>query len=137
VEGEFMTLDGYTVEAVTPWETASGGKAIGCSQAVCSASFRFDGKPDRYDIAVQYFDERDGVSRYKLFAGGRPIAEWLANDTLPSDRPNGHTSTRKTATSVALRPGDEIRLEVRTDANDHADIDYVEITPALPTRSVH
>ena len=130
VEAESMTLDGYAVEAVTPWETASGGRAIGCTQAACSASFRFEGKPDRYDIAVQYFDERDGVSRYKLFAGGRPIAEWLADDTLPSDRPNGHTSTRKTVTGVALQPGDEIRIQAKPDANDRADIDYVEITSA-------
>jgi alpha-glucuronidase len=130
VEAESMTLDGYAVEAVTPWETASGGRAIGCAQAACSASFRFEGKPDRYDIAVQFFDERDGVSRYKLFAGGRPIAEWLADDTLPSDRPNGHTSTRKTVTGVSLGTGDEIRIEVRTDANDHGDVDYVEIKPA-------
>jgi alpha-glucuronidase len=107
-----------------------GGKSHWRCAGGCSASFRFEGKPDRYDIAVQYFDERDGVSRYKLFAGGRPIAEWLADDTLPSDRPNGHTSTRKTVTGVALRTGDEIRIEVTTGANDHADIDYIEITSA-------
>jgi hypothetical protein len=83
---------------------------------------------------VQYFDERDGVSRYKLLAGGRPIAEWLADDALPSDRPNGHTSTRKTTTGVALRTADEIRIEAKPDANDHADIDYVEITPVPATR---
>jgi alpha-glucuronidase len=134
VEAESMTLDGYAVEAVTPWETASGGRAIGCAKAACSASFRYDGKPGQYDIAVQYFDERDGVSRYKLLAGGRPIAEWLADDALPSDRPNGHTSTRKTTTGVALRTADEIRIEAKPDANDHADIDYVEITPVPATR---
>jgi alpha-glucuronidase len=130
VEAESMTLDGYAVEAVTPWETSSGGKAIGCSRPVCSAAFRFEGKPDQYDIAVQYFDGNDGASRYRLFAGGRPIAEWLANGTLPSDKPNGHTSTRKTTAGVAMRTGDEIRIEATPDANDHADVDYVEITPA-------
>jgi alpha-glucuronidase len=86
-----------------------------------------DGRTNYY-ISVQYFDERDGVSRYKLFAAGRPIAEWLADDTLPSDRPNGHTSTCKTTTGVELRPGDEIRIEAKPDARDRADIDYVEIT---------
>jgi alpha-glucuronidase len=33
VEAEPITLDGYAVEAVTPWETASGGRAIGGAQA--------------------------------------------------------------------------------------------------------
>jgi alpha-glucuronidase len=129
VEAESMVLDGYAVELVTPPETASGGAAIGCPRPVCSASFRFDGKAGRYDIVVRYFDERDGVSRYKLSVAGRDVAEWLANDTLPSDQPNGHTSTRKVVTGVSLRPDDEIRIEASTDGKDRADIDYVEITP--------
>jgi alpha-glucuronidase len=129
VEAESMTLEGYAIEQVTPWETASGGKAVGCLQPACSASFRFEGPPGTYDIAVQYFDEPGGVSRYKLSAAGRVVAEWLAGDNLPSDRPNGDTSTRKTVKNVALKPGDEIRIDARTDGNDHADVDYVEITP--------
>ena len=132
VEAESMTLAGYSVEPVTPWETASGGKAIGCEKPACSARFRFEGQPGRYDIAVQYFDERDGASLYKLFAGGRVVAEWLADDSLPSDQPNGHTSTRKTVKGIALLPGDEIRIEARTDGQEHADIDYVEITGRHP-----
>jgi alpha-glucuronidase len=80
---------------------------------------------------VQYFDERDGVSTYRLSVGGQLIDEWLANDDLPSDKPNGHTSTRRTVAGVALRPDDEIRIEAATGARDRADIDYVEITPDL------
>jgi alpha-glucuronidase len=59
-----MALDGYVVEPVTPWETASGGKAIGCLQPACSASFRSENNAGRYDLAVQYFDERSGAARY-------------------------------------------------------------------------
>jgi alpha-glucuronidase len=127
VEAESMTLDGYAVEPVTPWETASGGKAIGCPQAACSASLRFEGKPGWYRVAVQYFDEMDGVSHYRLLIGGQTVDEWQADDTLPSNKPDGHTSTRRTVTGVALRPGDEIRVEATTDAGDRADIDYLEI----------
>jgi alpha-glucuronidase len=126
-----MTLDGYVVEPVIPWETASSGKAIGCPQQACSAAFRWKGTPGWYRIAVQYFDERDGVSIYRLSVGGQLIDEWLANDDLPSDKPNGHTSTRRTVAGVALRPDDEIRIEAATGARDRADIDYVEITPDL------
>jgi alpha-glucuronidase len=131
IEAESMTLDGYVVEPVTPWETASGGKAIGCPQQACSATFRWEGIPGWYRIAVQYFDERDGVSSYRLSVAGQLIDEWLANDNLPSDTPNGHTSTRRTVTGVALRPGDDIRIEATTGAKDRADIDYLEITPDL------
>jgi alpha-glucuronidase len=131
IEAESMTLDGYAVEPVTPWETASGGKAIGCPQPSCSAAFQWKGKPGRYQIAVQYFDEREGVSSYRLSVGAQLIDQWLADDNLPSDKPNGHTSTRRTITGVALRPGDEIRIDANTDAKDRADVDYVEITPDL------
>jgi hypothetical protein len=61
---------------------------------------------------------------------GRIVAEWIADDTLPSDQPNGHTSTRKTVRGIALLPGDEIRIDAQPDGKDHADIDYVEITAA-------
>jgi hypothetical protein len=94
-------------------------------------SFQWKGKPGWYRIAVQYFDERDGVSSYRLSAAGQLIDEWLANNDLPSDTPNGHTSTRRNVTGVALRPGDEIRIDATTGARDRADIDYVEITPDL------
>ncbi len=130
IEAEFMKLDGYAVEAVTPWETASGGKAIGCVKPSCSASFRFEGNSGLYNLAIQYFDEHDGVADYKLVIEGRVVAQWQANDTLPSDQPNGHTSTRKTVPGILLRTGEEVRIEARPDGKDHADLDYVEITPA-------
>ncbi len=130
IEAESMSLDGYAVETVTPWETASGGKAIGCLQPSCSASFRFEGNSGLYDLAVQYFDEHDGVADYTMTVNGRIVFEWQANDTLPSDQPNGHTSTRKTARGISLRTGDEVRIEARPDRKDHADLDYIEITPA-------
>ncbi len=130
VEAESMTLEGYTVETVTPWETASGGKAIGCLQPRCSARFRFEGKPGKYDLAVQYFDERTGVGRYELAVAGKVVAEWAADDDLPSDDPDGHTSTRKTVRGIQLNTGDEIRIEGRPDQKDHADIDYIEIMAA-------
>jgi alpha-glucuronidase len=129
VEAEAMTLDGYVVEPVTPWETASGGKAIGCAKPACSARFRFEGSPGWYRIAVQYYDESGGVSSYRLFAGGQLVDEWLADARLPSDTPNGHTSTRRMAAPFSLRTGDEIRIETRTDGKDRADIDYVEVAP--------
>jgi alpha-glucuronidase len=128
VEAESMTLDGYVGEAVIPWETASGGMAIGCPQQACAATMAWKGATGRYRIIVQYFDERDGVSSYRLLVSGHAINQWVANNDLPSDKPNGHTSTRRVVSGVALRAGDEIRIEATTGGKDRADIDYVEIT---------
>ena len=122
MEAESMTLDGYAVEPVTPWETASGGKAIECSRPACAATFRFDGQPGTYRIAVEYFDVR-GAAAYTLLVARQVVDRWRAGGALPSDKPNGHTSTRRTLSGIALRPGDEIRIEATAGAH----IDYVEI----------
>lgn len=130
VEAENMQLSGYEPVDVTPWETASGGKAVECSgQSSCTASFRFDRKRGRYEVAVQYFDLNDGVSHYKLLVNGREVGSWVADDHLPSDKMNGHTSTRYTATNVELKPGDMVKIEGTPDASEPAPLDYVEITP--------
>ena len=128
VEAENMTLDGYEVFDVKPWETASGGKAVRCvsTNQHATASFHYDGKPGRYNVAVQYFDQDDGVSQYKLLVAGKQVAEWRADATLPAHVPNGHTSTRHTVPSVSLQPGDEIRIEAVADGNERAPLDYVE-----------
>src|SRR5262249_48212875 len=42
-EAEAMKLDGYTVRDITPWEDASGGRAVACTAASgCAATLRFD-----------------------------------------------------------------------------------------------
>jgi alpha-glucuronidase len=130
IEGEAMDLKGYSVIDVKPWETASGGKAVQISSpdGRGTASFRFSGKSGRYNLAIQYFDQNNGVSDFKLFVANQEIDHWLADDLLPSNRPDGHTSTRHTRKDVALRAGDEIRIEATAQGGERACIDYVEIT---------
>lgn len=130
VEAEAMKLDGYEGVAVTPWETASGGNAIACPGAACSASMRFDGSAGPHNIVVRYFDTNNGAASFRLLVAGKAMGEWRAEDTLPSDKPNGHTSTRWLRTGVELHRGDEIRIEARPDGGDRAALDYVEIEPS-------
>jgi alpha-glucuronidase len=129
IEAEAMELKGYSVIDISPWEAASGGKAVQVSSpdGHGSVSFRYAGKPGQFDIVVQYFDENDGVSEFGLFVAAKKIDHWLADDLLPSARPDGHTSTRRTRIGVALRTGDEIRIEATAQGGEQACIDYVEI----------
>ena len=130
VEAEDMQLSGYVPVEVTPWETASGGKAVACTgKSSCTASFRFDREAGLYDIAVAYFDLNHGVSHYRLFANDREVGSWAADDHFPSDKMNGHTSTRYTAAGVGLKRGDTVKIEGRPDGGEPAPLDYVEITP--------
>jgi alpha-glucuronidase len=129
IEAESMKLNGYTIVDVTPWETASGAKAIECSTARCAASFRYDGPGGWHDIRVQYFDQSTGISTFRLFVNDQQIDEWQAADQVPERRikVDSSSSTRRTITGIALRPGDEIRIEGVPDGPEHAALDYVEI----------
>jgi alpha-glucuronidase len=129
-EAEAMELDRYGIEAVTPWETASGGQAIRCpAAATCTASMRFAGATGAYDIVVQYFDENDGASTFTLSVAGHAVDRWVADSDLPSDVPNGHTSTRRIVRRVSLAAGDAIRIEARPDRDEGAVVDYIEVVP--------
>lgn len=128
-EAESMTLDGYAIKPVTPWEGASGGKAIECPQARCSASFRYDGDSGWHTIRVQYFDQSSGVSHFRLFVGTQLVDDWAADDVVPERRTkvDSSASTRRTTSAIALRKGDLIRIEGMPDGQERAAVDYIEI----------
>jgi len=128
-EAEAMRLDGYQVRDVVPAEDASGGKAVACAATECSASLKFDGAAGWYTLRVQYFDQRDGVSHYRLRVAGQAIDEWPADLLLPTTTLDSTSSTRRVIHGVALRPGDEIRIEGRPDGAEPAALDYLEIGP--------
>lgn len=131
VEAESMQLTGYAPVDVTPWETASGGKAVACSQqGACSATFAFNRQPGKYDIAVQYFDLNSGSSHYELLVNDRQLDSWTADDHLPSNNMNGHTSTRQTVENVELKSGDLVKIVGHPDGGEPAPLDYVEFIPS-------
>ena len=133
VEAENMTAAGYTPIDVKPWETASNSKAAVCNQpAGCTLTTTLDKPAGTYNITVQYFDYWSGKSHFTLDLNGKPIGNWIADDTLPPARaenqPNGDTSTRITFPSITIKPGDTLTLHGTPDNTEPAPVDYVEIT---------
>lgn len=138
MEAEDARLTGYKIIDVTPWEDASGGKAVSCdpvpAEKACTAEWTYSGKPGRFDIAVQYFDLQGGVAHFTLAINGTEIVSWAADAKLPSRRPNGDNSTRFTARGpdgrgFDLKPGDTLRVEGTPDAGDPAALDYIQVEP--------
>ncbi len=129
-EAESMQLKGYALEKISPWYAASGGEAVGCSSEPCSASFSFSGAAGVYDVAVQYFDQKNGQAKFRVSIGGKVAAEWVADGSLPSDGLNAETSTRRVISGVKLNRGAEIVIEGWPDDPENASLDYVEIEPA-------
>ncbi|HUB82622.1 MAG TPA: alpha-glucuronidase family glycosyl hydrolase [Bryobacteraceae bacterium] len=143
VEAESMTLTGYTIRdistpspgrgngrpVVTPAEDASGGKVVACpaGTASCTAATKFTGLPGWYKLHVEYFDQANGASQYRVFVNAQLVDEWHADLRLPSVRLDSTTSTRRTIAGIALRPGDEIRIEGTPDGGEAAALDYLEV----------
>jgi alpha-glucuronidase len=128
VEAEAMQLSGYQPVEITPWENASGGQGVQCPQAAgCSATFEFAGNPGWHELDLQYFDQNNGRSLFRVYVGDQIVDQWLADGLLPSPKMGGDSSTRRRIEGLALRPGDKIRIEGVPDGNEPAGLDYVEI----------
>ena len=130
VEAESMSLEGYQTVDVTPWEAASGGKAVSCPLAQCAASVRYTGAPGWYTLRVRYFDQNTGVAHYRVRVSNQVVDEWAADDRVPTKEMDGSSSARRAIAGIALRPGDQIRIEGKPDGGEAAGLDYIEIEPS-------
>ena len=131
IEAESMELQGYTPMDITPWENASGGKGIACFEVqACSASFAFTRTPGRYELDIEYFDQNNGESKFRVFLNDRQIDEWAADDRLPAKKPGADASVRRRIPNLDLHASDHIRIEGTPDRDEPAALDYVELLPA-------
>jgi alpha-glucuronidase len=96
----------------------------------CVARFRYAGAAGPHDLTIRYFDPNGGAARFRLRVAGRVVDEWFADDQLPSNKLDAHTSSRRRVTGIALRPGDEIAVEGTPDASDPAAVDYIDTAPS-------
>ena len=132
IEAESMQLGGYQVKDVTPFEMASGSKAVSCPVASCTALAAVDKPAGLYRVSVAYYDFLHGSSGYTLALNGKPLGRWTADGNLPADAISGTTATRWTDwTPVALKPGDTLTLTAHSNGGEPAPVDYIELTPVM------
>ena len=81
----------------------------------------------RHDVRIRYFDQNNGAARFRIFKNGELLDQWVASDRLPSAKIDGTSSSLRTVPGVALKPGDEIRIEGWPDGGETAALDYIEI----------
>ena len=127
IEAESATLVGYAVRSVTPPEAASGEKAIDCSAASCTVTFKYSGESGWRDLTVRYFDVNNGVAKFRVRIAGQLVAEWTATDRVPTRRIDSSSSARRIIEGVMLRPGDDIQIEGIPEGGETAGLDYIEI----------
>src|SRR5437763_7293664 len=73
------------------------------------------------------FRSKQWESKFRVFIGKQEVNRWIADDQLPTSKPGGDSSTRRRISGLALRPGDDIRIEGVPDGGEHAVLDYVEL----------
>jgi len=128
IEAESAKLEGYKVVDVTPWEDASGGKAIECAAASgCAATFRYSGAAGVFQVRVRYFDQNNGVSHFRALLRDRVIGEWTAVDRLPTRKLDSSSSALHVIDGISLQEGAELRIEGTPDGGETAALDYIEI----------
>jgi alpha-glucuronidase len=132
LEAESAELQGYKVVEVTPWEGGSGGKAVTCPATQCVATFPYAGVAGWFNLHVQYFDQNNGAARYRVYVGEQLVDEWIASNRLPTAKVDSSSSTRRTISGIALRPGDHIRVEGVPSGGEVAALDYIEIFAQRP-----
>jgi alpha-glucuronidase len=133
IEAESMQADGYTPVEVTPWETASGGKAVVCNRSSTCTLTAKPGRPDgTYTVSVRYFDLRTGKAQYELLLNGKSLDHWVADATVPAavvdPHLDGSTSSLFTVSGVRLRPGDTLTVRGTPNEGEPAPVDYIEIS---------
>jgi len=126
IEAESMTLDGYEVVTVEPWEAASGGQAIQLSRQSGTATFAFPLPSGTYDIATWYFDTSAGHPAYALSVNGNEIDSWRAVRDLPTTKLDAHSRARRMTPTVSLATNDVMVLKGLAEGEDLAGIDFIE-----------
>ncbi|KAI2779950.1 glycoside hydrolase family 67 protein [Daldinia loculata] len=136
VEAESMTLRGYRVTAVNPFEVASGLRIVqsvgNSSSASVSATLNYTA--GTYDLAVAYYDLYEGKASYELFLNDKSIGSWVGDNedklgfTLTRGI-DGHSATRITFKGVEVKEGDVVRVDAKANGRETAPLDYIAVLP--------
>ncbi|MEO1339646.1 MAG: PQQ-dependent sugar dehydrogenase [Cyanobacteria bacterium J06635_13] len=138
VEAESMSLDTYFV---TGNDSASAGQSIilsaGFPADTGTASFDFAGISGEYDIAVRYFDHKNGSGQLELEQNNNILDSWnLDRNFYDFNADEIAIETRTVATGVEVNQGDSFTLTGREYWFEGVEVDYVEFIPVNSEPSV-
>ena len=121
-ETEDMQLEGNAfIDLQDPRKfTASGGKYVVGEVGPGLWCGVWQGPASNCQIKVAYYDENDGRCNYALYVNRRQVGRWTADA-------DDESLKEYTLSGVALKPGDEIRLEFATQRGELGKTDYIDI----------
>jgi hypothetical protein len=107
---------------------AAGGRTIQ-AKGDAIAALVFEGGPGLYRIALDYFDENDGVSRAALRVDGRLIDAWDWDMRLGSAFADGATLVERRVEDVRLYEGSVVEIVGWGHSAEPLRIDAISFTP--------
>ncbi|KAI1413375.1 glycoside hydrolase family 67 protein [Hypoxylon sp. FL1857] len=136
IEAESMTLKGYRVTAVNPFEVASGLKIVQTTgnSTTASVSATLNYTAGVYDLAVAYYDLYEGRASYELFLNDKSIGKWIGDNEYKLGYTvtrgiDGHSATRITFKGIEIKEGDVVRVDTRANGRETAPLDYIAVLP--------
>lgn len=136
IEAESMTLKGYRVTGVNPFEVASGLKIVqttgNSSSASVSATLNYTAGV--HDLAVAYYDLYEGKASYELFLNDKSIGKWIGDNEYKLGYTvtrgiDGHSATRITFKGIEIKEGDVVRVDTKANGRETAPLDYIAVLP--------
>lgn len=137
IEAESMTLDGYSIYPVTPFECASNQTAIATTsnstEGMASTTLTTSGT---FDVVIGYYDTVSGISNYTVMLNSQTLGSFAGDreqwDHVASPYVSCDTGTSYTFHMVNITKGDNLTIIGRPQTTGNATaeaapIDYVEL----------
>jgi len=123
-ESEDMVRNGrYFLQYIDPswgWFIASNDWIVQLEAGPGTVSSVWAGPYVMCNVSIRYFDENDGVAHYAFYVNETQIDAWFASA-------NNEQIMTRTITSVQIHNGDELRIEVYSDAGELNRTDCMDI----------
>lgn len=125
-EAETLGLSGdYLIENN---DGASGGAVVINNDSIIGASLKVRSNSGFYDIGLNYFDEFDGISSYKIKLNGKIIYEFKAEERTKSAIRETSNARAKLLSNIFLNQGDTITVTSRRNINELGAIDSITLS---------
>ena len=129
LEAEDMQLTTFRTESLA---SASNSAIINLKGFgfVGSATTTFPGTDGDYEIAVVYHDEQDGNAQLSLSIGAIVVDTWTLDQSPGGTQARNSNRLTRQVGVVTVSSGDAITIDALQGTWDHANVDYIEFTPA-------
>ncbi len=99
-------------------QTSNGGSG--------SASFEYQGDLTKMDLTLNFYDENDGVSVYKVLIDGREVLQFRTDKDLGHRLANSQTLDSRTLKDLELKKGTKVEIQCTSGDAEPCRLDWID-----------